>query len=296
MDSHINKTIYMTYKENIPNKVFSRWKNFTPSYNINFNLDHDCINFLNNHFGSYFSDLFRKIPSGMYKADLWRLCKLYIHGGAYADVDLVPYINIDNLDKCITFYSCLSKDKSSIFQAFIVSFSKPRNPLFLQFLISFILNEAYKQNNGPTYDMYKCLSYNLNNITILPEVRYNINEIKINIFIGRSHEFTKNINLYYFPNDIHYTVKLHPNPYQDQFKFEINNNILTVTRLDLDYNYIGWCYEHSCDICISCEESIFMFPEHLTDDRDIYSGYITHNNYKILDSRDRNYGRENGWS
>jgi len=53
----------------------------------------------------------------MYKADLWRLCKLYIHGGVYADVDLVPYINIDNLDKDITFYSCISDSNDGIFQA-----------------------------------------------------------------------------------------------------------------------------------------------------------------------------------
>jgi len=53
--------------------------------------------FLKNNFNGYIVNLFKVIHIGMYKADLWRLCKLYIHGGVYSDVDLVPYINIDTL-------------------------------------------------------------------------------------------------------------------------------------------------------------------------------------------------------
>ena len=33
----------------------------------------------------------------MFKADLWRLCKLYVYGGIYADIDLVPYLSIDSI-------------------------------------------------------------------------------------------------------------------------------------------------------------------------------------------------------
>ena len=45
--------------------------------------------------------IFNKLKRGAWKADLWRLCKLYINSGVYADVDLVPYLNIDKLDKNI---------------------------------------------------------------------------------------------------------------------------------------------------------------------------------------------------
>jgi len=84
-----NKTIYFTYKKECPNFVFQRWKKLNKDYDINFSLDDDCISFLIEHFNYYIADLFMKIPQGMYKADLWRLCKLYINGGVYADVDLV---------------------------------------------------------------------------------------------------------------------------------------------------------------------------------------------------------------
>ena len=46
----MNKTIYMTYKKNIPPFVFYRWKMLNKEYNIDFSLDDDCIHFLQHHF------------------------------------------------------------------------------------------------------------------------------------------------------------------------------------------------------------------------------------------------------
>lgn len=136
----VNKTIYMTYNKNIPPIVFDRWKDLNREYSLNLYLDIDCIQFLKINFNDYIANLFNEIKKGMYKADLWRLCILYINGGVYADVDLVPYLNIDKLNKNITFYSCLSVVKNSIFQAFMINFSKPKSPLLLQFLISLLIN------------------------------------------------------------------------------------------------------------------------------------------------------------
>jgi mannosyltransferase OCH1-like enzyme len=74
----------MKYKKTVPKFVFDRWKKLNPNYNIDFSLDDQCITFIRENFNDYI-------------ADLWRLCKLYIDGGVYADVDLVPYINISCL-------------------------------------------------------------------------------------------------------------------------------------------------------------------------------------------------------
>ena len=229
----------------------------------------------------------------MYKADLWRLCKLYINGGVYADVDLVPHINIDALDKNITFYSCLSKDVNSVFQAFMVNFSKPKNPLILHFLVSFLINMPYKnRRTRPTYDMYDCIKYNLNGININPEQKYEINEIKIRVNVGASQTNTKHINLYFFPNDINYNINLNQNVHTDKFQFTITHNILTVTRLDKN---TGWGYNHSVNICIKSNESVFMFKEHVGKNDNWVTSYVTCNNKKILDSRDLNYYKNNGW-
>jgi len=288
----MNKTIYMTYKKSVPENVFSRWTNLNNKYNIDFSLDVDCISFLEQHFNSYIVNLFKEIPVGMYKADLWRLCKLYIYGGVYADVDLVPYINIEELDKDITFYSCLSKDNCSIFQAFIINFSKPKNPLLLHFLISFLLNHPYHRVNGPTHDMYNCIKYNLNNMNIIPEEKYDIDEIKIYVQIGSSDRFIKAIDLHFFPDDIEFTVKLNENIFKDKFDFIIKNNFLIVMRLD---EHHGWDYNHSVNICIKSKESIFLFKENIGENNNWVTSYVTLDNKKILDSRDLDYFRNKGW-
>uniref|UniRef100_A0A6C0GZB1 Alpha 1,4-glycosyltransferase domain-containing protein n=1 Tax=viral metagenome TaxID=1070528 RepID=A0A6C0GZB1_9ZZZZ len=287
-----NKTIFMTYYKDVPEFVFSRWIKLNNNYKINFFNDDDCIIFLKNNFNDYLSQLFKHIEVGMYKADLWRLCVLYIYGGVYADVDLVPHINIDLLDKNITFYSCLSIMQNSIFQAFIVNFSKPKNPLILCFLISFLLNKPQKISIGPTFDMYNCIKYNLNYINILPETRYNLTEIKIKVNIGSNDDNIKKINLYYFPIDLNYTIKLNENSKfkNSNFKFNIENNYLIVTKLD---NPVGWDLHLSCDICIESNESIFLFPENSGESHDKCN--VTINNKIILYSRDSQYFKNGGW-
>ena len=180
----IPKTIYMTYKYKPPLHVFKKWEILNPDYTINFNLDVDCIQFLKQEFSDDIANLFINIKEGMYKADLWRLCILYMYGGVYADIDLVPYVSIDNIiEDNYNFYSCLSADKKSIFQALIIT--EPRNPLLLQFIMSFIINEPYNYMNGPTYDMYnniKMLCNNtLGNNTLESETIYCIDIIRIPI-------------------------------------------------------------------------------------------------------------------
>lgn len=281
----MNKTIYMTYKKEVPELVFSRWKDLNSDYNIDFSLDKDCIIFLKTHFNDYVADLFNKIPLGMFKADLWRLCKLYVHGGVYADVDLVPYINIDELDKSITFYSCLSIDSNCIFQAFMVS--KPKNPLILNFLVSFLLNNPYKIINGPTIDMYDCLKHNLNHI--VSDKKYEIEEVKILVKIGSSDINTKLVNLHYFP-DIDHTITLCKNEFKDTFNFMIKNNFLIVNRTD---ERTGWGHDHSVNICIKSNESIYLFKENIGTTW--IDSYVTFDNKKILESRDLNYFSNKGW-
>jgi hypothetical protein len=277
----MNKTIYMTYKSEIPDKVMDRWKQINPSYSIDFSLDHDCIQFLHEHFNEYIANLFISIPIGMYKADLWRLCKLYVYGGVYADVDLVPYINLDLLNTSIDFYSCISAHNDSIFQAFMVA--KPKHPLLYVFLLSFLLNNPYNKLNGPCYDMYNCLQYMLSR-PIQPHKKYHI-DVKIKINIGSSTTNIKEIPLYYFPNFEYFTIKLHPHSFSDKFSFKIQNNVLFVTRIDSPE---GWDWPHAIDIGFKTA-SIMLFQEHWGVINRHMDCYVTHFKKKILDSRDKEF-------
>ena len=287
----INRTIYMTYKKPVPDIVYNRWKTRNPSYNIELSLDAECILFLERYINRFVASLFNYIPRGMYKADLWRLCKLYMNGGVYADVDLVPHLNIDNLNKDVTFYSCLTPRTNSIFQAFMINFSKPRNNLILIFLLSFLINKPFEKMNGPTFDMYDCIKYNLDGVDPEPFVRYDLEEVKIKIDVGSSDKNVKKINLYYFPPYIKYIIKLKENTTDNKFTYRIYNNILFVKRVDANS---GWDYEHSLDICIPSKESIFLFKEDW-EGEDWVHATVTLGSKKILDSRDINYHRNRGW-
>ena len=284
----MNETIYMTYKKEIPNKVINRWKNLNPNYTIDFSLDNDCIHFLLEHFNIYVANLFMTIPVGMYKADLWRLCKLYVYGGVYADVDLVPYINIDSLDKTIDFYSCLGINTTSIFQAFIVNFTAPNDPLIYVFLLSFLINNPYTYLNGPTVDMFNCISY-MANQPILSDTTYEI-DVKLKINIGASTTNTKYIPLFYFPEIYYTTICIHNHVYPDTFSFVIKNDMLIVTRTDVNE---GWSHLHVIDILFNTKASIRLFKENWGNH--INACYVTHNNVKILDSRDKEYYNNHGW-
>jgi len=279
----MNKTIYMTYKKSIPNKIADRWKHLNPSYAIELSLDTDCIHFLRTYFNDYVANLFISIPEGMYKADLWRLCKLYVHGGVYADVDLVPHLNIDVLDKSIDFYSCISAQNDAIFQAFMVNFSKPKNPLFYVFLLSFLLNNPYTTPNGPTYDMYWCLAYMIRK-PILPGIKYEF-VVKIKINIGSSNTPVKRIPLHYFPIFPSIHIKLHKHSFSERFSILIQNHVLIVTRTDAPK---GWDHSHAIDVLFN-KTSMLMFKEHWGEGTCNETCYVTHFNKKILDSRDADF-------
>ena len=119
----------------------------------------------------------------MYKADLWRICKLYKNTGIYADVDLIPHIKLDDINKNINFYTVISADNTHLFQAFIINNCKPRHPLFLVFIISFFINKAWtRAPPGPCHDMYNCVKYILGEEKLNPHCKYKaIEQFLLNI-------------------------------------------------------------------------------------------------------------------
>lgn len=282
---NIPKVIYLTYKNKPPDYVFKRWEKLNPDYKIELSLDKDCILFLTEYFGSEIANLFCTIKVGMYKADLWRICKLYVHGGVYADIDLVPYVSIDSLIKTKhTFYSCLSIDPNSIFQAFMIT--PPKNPLLLSFIFSFVKNKPYNYNNGPTFDMYNCIKYNVNVDNVQADNVYNTDKVKIIVEIGSSIGKIKVIPLYNFPLNSKYTFQLVKNIHPDSFYFKVSNNCLIVTRSDTSG---GWDYNHSVEITIKSQQQIFLFKELRGSDGSWVTAHVKYKNKKIFDSRDMEY-------
>ena len=286
---NIPKVIYLSYKENIPNYVIEKWKSLNPDYHIDFNLDKDCISFLKNECSQQLADLFKEIPKGMHKCDLWRLCKLYLHGGVYADVDLVPHVSVDEMIKeNATFYSCKSINSESIFQALLIS--TPKNPILLTCLMSFIMHRPYKRDIiGPTKDMYKAIS----NYILKSEVPSNIlkpcDNFDIYFKLGRFTEKKKVVHLpipffiknkkyiwFTYPFDITRLIDI---------KFTSNKQILVQVNNPLPKNV-----DYFLVLRIYSKESLFMFQEINPDPKpEIANCYVSYKGKKLLDSRDKNY-------
>ena len=324
-----NKTIYMTYHSPLPRIVLKRWNELNPDYVIDFSMDVDCIKFLESEFHRNIAQLFVYIPRGMYKADLWRLCKLYTHGGVYADIDLVPFHsllrNTATLSTAssapVSFYSCLSMSKTGIFQAIMVH-SRAKSPLILGFLVSFLVNKSYTiQDNGPTDDMYNFILYNVRatatsagetNIpnSLQPYTHYTLRKIRIPIYISSLDE--EIIPIHYFPNDVRYTMSINSftrNKWvlanEDRIKMKIENHCVIIdidpgARMEVGARVDEIEEGFIIDICIDLPndqpEVIYLFKECIRQPPNISTCYVANcNGENIMDCRDCNYIRDRGW-
>ncbi len=92
------------YKSIIPLKIYQTWytKDLPPKMKENIEYlklcnprfehylfdDNDCREFIKNNFDIAILNAYDSLIPGAYKADLWRLCVLYINGGIYMDIKL----------------------------------------------------------------------------------------------------------------------------------------------------------------------------------------------------------------
>lgn len=329
-----NKTIYMTYHSPLPRIVLKRWHELNPDYVIDFSMDVDCIKFLESEFHRNIAQLFVYIPRGMYKADLWRLCKLYTHGGVYADIDLVPFhsliqntatlstaASVAAASAPVSFYSCLSMSKTSIFQAIMVH-SRAKSPLILGFLVSFLVNKSYTiQDNGPTDDMYNFILYNVRatatsagetNLpkSLQPYTHYTLRKIRIPIYVSSLDEDI--IPIHYFPNDVRYTMSINSftrNKWvlanEDRIKMKIENHCVIIdidpgARMEVgarvDESEKGFIIDICIDLPKDQPEVIYLFKECIRQPPNISTCYVANcNGENIMDCRDCNYIRDRGW-
>lgn len=286
----IPKNIYLTYKtKNIPNRILERWRLLNPNYKIEISDDKDCYEFIEKHFGLFLAELFKKIPIGMYKADLWRLCKLYINGGIYADVDLVPYTSINNiLNKYSnnTFITCLSAYNNSCFQAILISTAY--NPILIECIKLLVNNKSWNNENGPTYDMYKVLSNSLSNIKLQSSINYSLKNYRI-IY---NTEFNKNkLNRIYLyapiNNDIINNIII-MNFNKSDFNLVIKDNYLFIKYIKKDNKLIN---NIKIIIEFNYKNNIYLFKEKnkIYGGNDILDFYVDDRGSKLFDSRDENY-------
>lgn len=89
---YIPLNIWQTYKtDQLPEKAKAcqqSWKE-QKNYHYQFMDDPQVEQFIREHFPPRVHQVFKRFPLGVMKADLWRYCILFIHGGIYSDIDSV---------------------------------------------------------------------------------------------------------------------------------------------------------------------------------------------------------------
>jgi len=149
----IPRKIFVCWKTKIlPEKMaqnVSQLKTDHPNFEIHVFDDENSVYFLRNYFDEDIVNAFLYLKPGAYKADLFRLCVLYIHGGIYIDIKYrcVNGFRFDYvLDKeylaldlpCIYW----KENTNGIYNGFMVS--KPRNPFLFECIQEIVQNVKEK--------------------------------------------------------------------------------------------------------------------------------------------------------
>jgi mannosyltransferase OCH1-like enzyme len=89
-DAYIPLKIWQTYKStDLPKeaeKCQSSWK-AQRYFEYHFMDDADMLGFMTTYFPRKVVQVFTDLPLGVMRADMWRYCVLFVHGGVYADID-----------------------------------------------------------------------------------------------------------------------------------------------------------------------------------------------------------------
>lgn len=92
-EQQIPRILFQTFKvSQVPAAMWNAsmsWIRANPDYEYRFFHDEACRSFIEGEFGTRAVAAFDRLPPGAFRADFWRYCVLYRHGGVYADIDTV---------------------------------------------------------------------------------------------------------------------------------------------------------------------------------------------------------------
>jgi len=96
----VPRIIHQTYFEEVTTEKYPNMSRLIESFkqsgwHYKFYTDEMSLNFLSTHFPPEVREAYETLRPGAFKADLFRYCVLLIHGGVYADMDIMLEANLD---------------------------------------------------------------------------------------------------------------------------------------------------------------------------------------------------------
>ncbi len=139
--------------QDLPPRVVRKARAFAPGFVHAYFSDRECMRFLARHYGRAYAQKFRTLQKGPHKADFFRYCYLYVHGGVYMDIDMEPKVRISEVMAGVppgTLITCLESNRMGIFQAFIAA--PPKHPVFKTLIAEFFSQRVV--NGSPPFYTY----------------------------------------------------------------------------------------------------------------------------------------------
>lgn len=150
--------LFLTYKSQdaVPQYMMDRFRRHAQGFRIEFYDDARCVQFFKDNFPPRVLKHYQSIRKGAHRADLWRYCALWLHGGVYLDIKIPLEMDLlDMFPNRRQHYTVLSAYPQSCFQAILVA--RKGDPVMhsaIQALLNTSPSELEKDYAIPTRDLH----------------------------------------------------------------------------------------------------------------------------------------------
>lgn len=122
-----------------------------PDFQYQYHTGVDCEQFIRDNFDDRVLQAYRNLYAGAFKADLWRVCQLYITGGMYVDVKMYAVESLRDIIENHDLVLVIDIDPNMIYNAFMAS--KPQCS-FLKMVIDEIVTNVENRYYGEGSDSW----------------------------------------------------------------------------------------------------------------------------------------------
>jgi mannosyltransferase OCH1-like enzyme len=224
VESPIPLKIFQTwYTKDLPihmKRNCDRLQRENPQFEYFLYDDADCLKFIQDHFQENVVNAFRRLIPGAYKADLWRCCVMYIHGGIYLDIKMRCVGDFRLIELTKKEHYVLDRASPSFLPNHIgiynaVMIHKPKNPLMMDCIVEIVKNvENQEYGFSPLYptgpgllgDLYlkKKNLYHLSEIDLIHEEKGERISLRNRTILEHYPEYRREQVLH--QNDSHYSI------------------------------------------------------------------------------------------
>lgn len=262
----IPKTIMQTFKTNkaqsaLHYNTILALQELNPEYEYVFFDDTDSREFIRNNFSQETLNAYDLLVPGAFKADLFRHCYLYKHGGCYFDCKMTVVLPLRNVIKPKSkMILCADQLPGAYYNAVI--FTSPLHPgmkSVIELSIKNILERSYTDNvlavTGPIAlfrAIDKLSEKDKKDVEVSLKMGHTVTKYGNTVLTKaanpdydrlRENHYSDlyNARKVYFigPYNINnYSIYIYPHPHKDQFDFKIQDDELIIKRIDIPDS--GW--------------------------------------------------------